>query len=290
MSDAGIAIRKMRTNLFLSFGLPANAPECPLQHVGARAMMRQNNVREIGRYGALAGRARLHVWREREAHDQATVAVELALPDVLEAEPFVERDGAPIGDLRVDHYRVGAVLLEDAGSCRPHRLCPETATSVPRRPDPDVKRPRPGIHVTPIVRFFLASIDELHKTDRAAVLLSDEQLTPRYVPLQLGRPVVPVGAMPTQSRRNIRIVVPPSEQTDIIDPHQPQFDHPLTICAPAAVDMACWTEGSRTCPRPDRQFWRGTYRCFGHAQPADPTSVLGRSAVRGLPVPGPVGG
>lgn len=35
MSDAGIAIRKMRTNLFLSFGLPANAPECPVRRARA---------------------------------------------------------------------------------------------------------------------------------------------------------------------------------------------------------------------------------------------------------------
>ena len=101
---------------------------------------------------------------------------------------LVELDRPRIGDLWVDHDRLGAVLPEGAGHRRSHHLCAEGPPPVVRRPDPDVQRPRSRIDVTPIVRFLLDGIDQLHESDRPAVLLGDQQLAPRHLARQFSRP------------------------------------------------------------------------------------------------------
>ncbi len=164
-----------------------------------------------------------------EAHDQAAVAVELTHLDGLETESFVERDCPVIAHLRVDHDRVGSVVLEDAANCCSHRLSSETSSSVRWQSDPDVERPRPRLHVAPVVRLFLAGVDELHEPDRAPVLLDDEQLAPRHTAGQFSRPVVPVRGPSTQSGNYIGVVVPAEDETQIPDSHGAQCDHRETV-------------------------------------------------------------
>jgi hypothetical protein len=74
-----------------------------------------------------------------EAHDQASIAVEVANADSLEPESFVERDRSKVVGPRIDHGHVGTVVIEDAAQRRTHCAGTEAASPVAWRSDPDVK-------------------------------------------------------------------------------------------------------------------------------------------------------